>query len=234
MLLTIFSILLFGILLNSTIVFADNDNGNNGDNPGLRNNISANNNSDDDEDDDLDDANKTRRREEIKQAIQERNRINFENRTGVECPENCTCTGVVVKCELEDGSREMTIYAGSGNIIVQVKGINATTQVTLYHHNKTIYGVFKNNETKEVIGPDQAKEKVRNRIKAKIELENLNLTEEGYYEITIGKKSRLFYIIPVKEKVQARLLAENGEIVRVRNPWWGFLARDVSDDNESE
>src|SRR3989338_1137144 len=175
-LLTIFSILLFGILLNSTIVFADNDNGNNGDNPGLRNNISANNNSDDDEDDDLDDANKTRRRE----------------------------------------------------------GINATTQVTLYHHNKTIYGVFKNNETKEVIGPDQAKEKVRNRIKAKIELENLNLTEEGYYEITIGKKSRLFYIIPVKEKVQARLLAENGEIVRVRNPWWGFLARDVSDDNESE
>src|SRR3989344_2754559 len=40
-----------------------------------------------------------------------------------ECPEECTCTGSVIKCELASG-RIMSVYAGkSGNVIIQIKGI---------------------------------------------------------------------------------------------------------------
>ena len=59
-------------------------------------------------------------KEEIKEAIKEKNRIKFEDKTGVECTDNCTCQGVVMKCPLENGGREMTVYAKSGNIIFQV------------------------------------------------------------------------------------------------------------------
>ncbi|MBU3906942.1 MAG: hypothetical protein KKA64_01695 [Nanoarchaeota archaeon] len=171
---------------------------------------------------------------QIKEIIQEKNRIKFEEKTGQECPENCTCTGVAVKCALEDGSREMTVYAQSGNKIVIVKGINMTTNVTLYHHNKTVYGVFKNNETKEIILPDKVKEKIKAKIKAKLENHNITLTEDGIYIVQMNKKARLFFLFPVSEKVDADINAENGEIIRIRNPWWGFLAKDVVEEDALE
>ena len=171
-------------------------------------------------------------KEQIKKIVTERNRIKFEERTGVECPDNCKCTGVTMKCQLEDGGREMTVYAKSGNIIVQVKGINATTQVTLYHHNNKTYGIFENNETKEIILPDRVKEKIQERLKTKIENPNITLNGDGYYQVQTKKKARLFFLFPVREKVQLQLDAENGEVVKIRNPWWGFLARDISEETE--
>lgn len=165
--------------------------------------------------------------QKIKEAIQERNRIRFETRTGQECANDCICTGRVMKCPLEGGSREMTVYTGSGNTIVQVKGVNMSTNVELYHHNKTLYGVFKN-KTKEVkILPDQAQEKIQERIRVRIEkYSNITLNEDGYYEVQLQKRTRLFFLIPVREHVRAEVEAETGD-VKIRNPWWGFLSRDV-------
>lgn len=168
-------------------------------------------------------------KEQIKEVIKERNRIKFENKTGVECPDNCTCAGVTVKCETEDG-REMTVYARSGNIIFQVKNVNASTQVTLYQHNKTIYAVFKNNETKKIILPDEVKERLEEKLKSKLENKNITLNKDGFYEIQMQKKARLFFLFKIKEKIQAEINAENGEIVKLKNPWWRFLAKDVSED----
>ena len=168
-------------------------------------------------------------KEEIKEIVKERNRIKFEQRTGVECPEDCKCTGVTMKCRLEDGGREMTVYSRSGNIIVQVKNINATTQVTLYKYNNSVYGIFKGNETKKIILPDQIKEKVEERIRIKLENPNITLNEDGYYQIQTKKKARLFLLFPVREKIQLQLDAENGEVVKIRNPWWGFLAKDIEE-----
>jgi len=166
---------------------------------------------------------------ENKKAIQERNRIRFEQKTGQECADDCICTGVVMKCSLEGGGREMTVYAGkSGNIIVQVKGVNMSTNVTLYHYNNSIYGIFKGNETKEIkVMPDEAKERIRERVRARIEkYGNITLNEDGYYEMQLQKRTRLFFLFPVREHVRAEVEAETGD-VKVRNPWWGFLARDV-------
>jgi len=163
---------------------------------------------------------------EIKEAIREKNKIKFEARTGQECVEGCICNGRVIKCMLEGGQREMTIYAGSGNVIIQVKDLNMSTNVTLYHHNGKFYGNFSDGEGEVVIFPDQIREKLRERKKIRIEQENISLDEDGLYRVEAKKRSRLFYLFPIREKFKAEIDAENGEILKFRNPWWGFLARD--------
>ena len=173
--------------------------------------------------------NSTGNQEQNKEAIQEKNRLRFENKTGAQCPDDCICTGVVVKCSLPNGGREMTIYAGkSGNIIIQVKGENMTTNVTLYKSEDKIYGIFKNNETKRVrMFSDQVKEKVKEKTRRHLEKENITLDKDGNYKYEGEKKSKLFGFIPIKTKVKAEVNAETGELVKINEPrWWGFLAKD--------
>ena len=148
-----------------------------------------------------------------------------------ECPEECTCTGSVIKCELASG-RIMTIYAGkSGNIIVQIKGINMSTSVNLYKdENGTLTGVF-NNKTKIIkILPDEARDKIKERIKSIIEDEEINLDDYGFYKIKAHKKARFLFLIPVRENIEGQVDSETGDIIIIRKgSWWGFLARDVKE-----
>ncbi|MBI3623898.1 PepSY domain-containing protein [Candidatus Pacearchaeota archaeon] len=150
--------------------------------------------------------------------------LKFENKTGETCLEGCTCQGVVMRCEV-DGGREMTVFSSSGNTIVQVKEINMTTNVTLYKVNKTIQAKFNDGE-KPIILPDEVEDKLKEKVKAKTENLDIKLNEEGFYEVEGKKKSRLFFIIPTKENVNAEIDAENGQIVKLRYSWWGFLAKD--------
>lgn len=166
--------------------------------------------------------------EQIKKIFTLRNRIRTAVAAG-ECPEKCTCTGSSTKCQLNNGTREMTITAGeSGNMIIQVKGISGTTKVTLYKsEDGKLYAVTKNNETRRIrLLPDQVKERIKERLRNRFENENITLDEDGVYRYEARKRARLFFIIPVKERVNAELDPETGEIVRIRNPWWGFLAKD--------
>ncbi len=169
-----------------------------------------------------------------------RERIRFQNgfpQNEIECPEGCVCSGSNVKCSFENGTRIMTIYAGnSGNIIVQVKNINASTNVTLYKQDGKVYGTFKDNETKEIVLPDQVMEKLKEKKQKRLQLynESIELDENGYYHVEMKKKARLFLLIPVREHVQAEVNAETGEAVKIRNPWWGFLAKDIKEDAEQE
>jgi hypothetical protein len=169
---------------------------------------------------------------QIEKITVAKNRIS-EAKSG-ECPENCTCISTsVMKCMLQSG-REMTIFAGnSGNVIVQVKGENMTTNVTLYKSSDgKIYGIFKNNETKIVrMLPDQVKERVREKLQKRFENENISLDENGTYQYEAEKKSRLFFFIPVKMHIRAEIDAETGEIIKVSKPkWWAFLAKDESNE----
>jgi hypothetical protein len=188
------------------------------------------------------DMNQERKAIQIQKVIQARNRLEYRiHQANGTCPENCTCDGSAMKCWAEDGSREMIIRAGnSGNTIVQVKNSEMQTNVALFKADDGgVFGVFRNNQTKRIILPDEAsetaKQKIQERIKQeqrerkqiRLEQENITLTEEGYYDIQAKKHARLFWIIPVKERVQTQVDAETGSVVKVRNPWWGFLARDV-------
>jgi hypothetical protein len=157
----------------------------------------------------------------------EKERIREHYNNSFECPENCTCTGSTVKCEFGDG-RTMTVYAGkSGNIIVQIKGINSSTNVTLYKTDGDVHGVF-HGEDKKIFLPDEVVGNLTNHTRRGWHLENasLNLTDDGYYLVQTKKHSRLFWLIPVRENMKAQVDAETGEIIKIRNPWWGFLARD--------
>ncbi|GEM_PF-1516478 len=153
------------------------------------------------------------------------------NHGTIECPEECICSGSTIKCSFENGTRIMTVYAGnSGNVIVQVKNLNMSTNVTLYKgENGKVYGIFEDNETKEIKLPDEVIEKLKEKKQKRLQLQNesINLSEDGYYHVEMKKKARLFWLVPVREHVQAEVNAETGETVKIRNPWWGFLARDM-------
>lgn len=168
--------------------------------------------------------------DEVKKIRTEKNRIKF-NATW-NCPKNCTCSGSTIKCFL-NGTRELTINAGnSGNIIIQIKGINATTNVTLYKSDDgKLYAVSENNETKEIkILPDEVRERIMER--KQLENENISLDENGTYRYEVQKRARLFFLFSVKEKVEARINSETGEVLELKNPWWGFLAKDEESTDE--
>jgi hypothetical protein len=160
--------------------------------------------------------------------VKEKQRIKFENRTGQICPTDCTCTGVVMKCPLEGGGRQMTIFAGkSGNIIIQIQGVNVTTNITIYSENGTLIGEFGNGDIKVIkITPDQLKIKFREKEKVELEDEEIELKDDGFYEYKGKKNARLLWTVPVKERVVSEVNPETGEITKIKTSWWGFLARD--------
>lgn len=164
----------------------------------------------------------------LTKSCSEKEKFGFDEKLR-DCPEECVCSGSTIKCTFENGTRVMTIYAGkSGNVIVQIKDLNMSTNVTLYKNEEgKVYGTFKGNKTHEIKLPDDVKEKLENKTKIKYYNESINLTEDGYYIVEMNKKSRLFFIFPVREHTEAEFNAETGETVKIRNPWWGFLARDV-------
>ena len=173
--------------------------------------------------------------EHMKEVMKKRNRLNrlksdvaaYLNSS--ECPENCTCAGSTIKCEL-NGGRKMIVVAGkSGNVIIQIKGVNASTNVTLYKSGDKLVGIFKGNQTREILPPDVVRDKIKKRIKARLEHENITLEDNGLYQVRANKKARLFLIVPVREHIISNVDAETGEIIKMRNPWWGFLARDVKE-----
>ena len=164
----------------------------------------------------------------IQTAIQERNKLRLN---ASELPENCTRTGSVIRCELKNGKVMIVMAGKSGNIIVQVKGVNMTTNVTLYHHDGRVFGLFENNETRLIdILPDELKEIIRERTQARLNNTNITLNENGEYEYRAEKESRFLGLFKVREKVEWYINSETGEILRERTPWWGFLARDVEEE----
>ncbi len=186
---------------------------------------------------------------QVQHVIQAKNRLEYRiQQANGTCPDNCVCTGAGMKCTFANGSREMIIRAGSsGNTIVQVKNVNMSTMVQLFKsEDGQVFGVFRGNQTKKIILPDQAsevarqklqeriKENQRNRKRINFTDENITLNEDGYYEIQGKKRARLFWIIPVKEKMHTQVDAETGSIIKQRYSWWGFLARDVREDVSEE
>ncbi|MFH1608014.1 MAG: hypothetical protein ABIA78_02675 [archaeon] len=170
---------------------------------------------------------KTLTQSQIQKVIQEKNRLQSKMQNN-ECPEKCTCDGSTTKCKFTNGTREMIIQAGkSGNTIVQVKGVNMSTKVELYQADDgEIYGVFKNDETKRIkIMPDEIQSRLTERIGG-LEEHEIELNENGEYQIQARKKARLFGLIPVRKRIRFEMNSETGEVIRERTSWWSFLAKD--------
>lgn len=79
--------------------------------------------------------------------------------------------------------------------------------------------------------PETASETALARLQAKCENCTIQLKEVGsgnqtraVYEIKTQKKSRFLGLFAAKMQVQAQVDAENGEVVKLKKPWWAFLA----------
>lgn len=173
--------------------------------------------------------------ERVQNIIKAENRLRVAAAEG-ECPERCECDGATIKCSTENG-REMTITAGeSGKTIVKINNAEMQTKAVLYQdEDGKVYGVFKNNETRTIgVLPDEVVARIRARINASINEEEIELDEDGNYQVEARKRARLFGIIPVSEKVRIEMDSETGEIIRTRTSWWAFLATDVGEESEDK
>ena len=75
-------------------------------------------------------------------------------------------------------------------------------------------------------------ERIKEKIRAHLENETLNLTEDGKYLVEVKKKARLFFLFKTWEDIRSEIDAETGEIIRMKGPWWEFLARDTPEESE--
>ncbi len=171
--------------------------------------------------------------ERMREAIKEKNKLGFNSS---QIPANCTVDGRTLKCNI-NGSRTMVVFAGkSGNVIIQVKGVNASTQVQLYKDvNGTLYGVFNNNNTKLInVLPDEIRNLILEKTNATISNEtNITLNSDGEYEYHADKEARFLGLFKVHEKVSWKVDAETGNLSNENAPWWGFLASDVKVQNNA-
>jgi len=101
--------------------------------------------------------------------------------------------------------------------------------------NKTrLYAQLSNGEHAEIkIMPDRASETALQRLKltncgedCNIELKEVSVRNElkMVYELTTQRSARVFGLFRTRMQVQAQVDADTGEILRVRKPWWAFLA----------
>lgn len=142
-----------------------------------------------------------------------------------ECPENCNCVGSTIKCETE-GGRVMTVVAGkSGNIIIQTKGVNASTTVILIKNQTGVFGNFSGKFRKLKFMPDEIKEKVLKKLKMRNCTNcSIELKEDGTYEMNVENKYRILGIFPKKIVIITKVDSETGEMIVIKRPWWRFLA----------
>lgn len=178
--------------------------------------------------------NLTNRRQILKQRLQD-----YLNLT--ECPNNCTCAGSTIKCYTENG-KVMTVIAGkSGNIIIQVKNINASTNITLIKNESGLFAEINGQEIKIKQLPDEASEKALKRLRMRqcnetnncsLELKELRQEIKDkrtelrklVYELQAERHARLLGLFRIKMQVKAQIDAETGEIMKIKKPWWAFLA----------
>ena len=89
--------------------------------------------------------------------------------------------------------------------------------------------------------PDTASETALARLRLKvcseenecqIELKEVGQGEQvkAAYEMNIQRQSKFLGLFQTRMQVQAQVDAETGEIVRVKKPWWAFLASEPAEE----
>jgi len=169
--------------------------------------------------------------------------VSWQKRNESECLEGCKCVGAVMSCPLEGGGKVMTIQAGrSGNIItITINKIAVNTSLEVEtgsdgDNDTDVYAKLSDGrKAKLKIMPDVASERALERFRLKTcSVDNncsIELKEVGSgnkiqlaYEIQVERHSKLLWMFRARMQVRAQVNAETGDIIRVRKPWWAFLA----------
>jgi len=124
---------------------------------------------------------------------------------------------------------------------IRVKNKEAITGLNLtmedIEGNKTrLRAILSNGRNAEIkIMPDVASERAIERLRLRVCSEENNCTIElkevgtgnqirTAYEVRAEKQARLLGIFKTRMRVMAEVSAENGEVIKVKKPWWAFLA----------
>lgn len=176
--------------------------------------------------------------------------VPWQKRNESECLEGCKCVGAVMSCPTETG-KIMTIEAGrSGNIItITVNRTKVDTELELeqerdQERNKTkLKAKLSAGNLKEIkIMPNVASEIALKRLRLKVCSEENNCTiilkeialKRGIknetdaarlaYEVQVERHAKLLWLFRAKMRNRIQIDAETGDIIKVKKPWWAFLA----------
>jgi len=139
--------------------------------------------------------------------------------------------------QLESGE-QVEVQEGEKGLIMSARNVEANSQLNLSQNttgNKTRFTVHLSNglNAEVKIMPDAASERAIEVLKAKCEINNctIELKEVGSgnqsraaYEMKVEKKVRVLGLFQAKIQESAQIDAENGNVIKVRRPWWAFLA----------
>jgi len=145
----------------------------------------------------------------------------------------------------ENGQQMMIQKKANNQIQLKVNGVSANCSLNLTQkqvQNKTrLETKLNNGRNAEIkIMPDTASETALQRLRIKncVEEEgcNIELKEVGQgektklaYEMKTQKQSKVFGLFRARMQVQAQVDAETGEIIKVKKPWWAFLASEPTE-----
>ena len=144
------------------------------------------------------------------------------------------------------GQQMMIKQQANNQIQLRVNEVSANCGLNLTQkqiQNKTkLETKLSNGRNAEIkVMPDTASETALARLRLKvcseenecqIELKEIGSGEQVKvaYEMKVQKQSKFLGMFKTKMQVQAQIDAETGEIVRVRKPWWAFLASEPAEE----
>lgn len=139
-----------------------------------------------------------------------------------------------------DGKRMEIRTQANNEIMLKVGNAEAKTKMNMTQQqvqNKTKLMVkLSNGRNAEIkVMPDTANERALERLRLKVCSSERNCTimlkevgkgneTEPAYEMQIQRHSRILGIFQKKMQAKSQVSAETGEIIRVKKPWWAFLA----------
>ena len=146
----------------------------------------------------------------------------------------------------EDGQMLNIQTQANNRIRLEVGGVSAECDCEMKQEkvqNQTkLYAELSNGENVEIkIMPNTASERALERLRLKvcseenecqIELKEVGSGEQAKlaYELKTQRQSKVFGLFKARMQVQAQVDAENGEVIKVKKPWWAFLASEPTEE----
>ena len=157
-----------------------------------------------------------------------------------------TRTRVQDGTHMAEGGQMLKIQTQSNNRVkLEVGGVSVDCDCEMKQEkiaDKTKLSVsMSNGKNAEIkVMPDSASKKALERLKLKvcseenecqIELKEVGSGEKAQmaYELQTKRQSKVFGLFKAQMRVQVQVDAENGEVIRVKKPWWAFLASEPAE-----
>ena len=186
--------------------------------------------------------------ERIQERIRERVEFSpWQKRNESECPEGCKCVGAIVMCRTEDG-KEMTIEAGRSGKTIKITvvengnesevetSLGISSEFDKVRNRTKLMTQLSNGRNAEVkimhhVANERALERLRLKVcssenNCTVELKEVPSRNENRlaYEVKAEKRARVLGLFKAKMNVETHVDAETGEVIFTKKPWWRFLS----------